>query len=85
MKKYEKVRSTIKPQNIIIDKYSVYLNENIKEIEVEDRINKTEFETHVEYEYDMLQYDKDEFILMQSQQIIDTQLALCEIYEGTEV
>ncbi len=85
MKKYEKVRSTVKPQNTIIDKYSVYLNENIKEIEVEDRINKTEFETHVEYEYDMLQYDKDEFILMQSQQIIDTQLALCEIYEGTEV
>ena len=85
MKKYEKVRSTVKPQNTIIDKYSVYLNENIKEIEVEDRINKTEFETHVEYEYDMLQYDKDEFILLQSQQIIDTQLALCEIYVGTEV
>lgn len=40
------------------------------------------------FEYEMIQYGKDEFILNQAaekevlqQQITDTQLALCEVYE----
>ena len=46
----------------------------------------------VGYEYKMLQYDKDEYLKMQiaenaefAEQIINTQLALCELYESTEV
>lgn len=42
----------------------------------------------VGYEFNMVQYSKDEFILQQAtdnaalqQQITDTQLALCEVYE----
>ena len=40
------------------------------------------------YEFNMIQYEKDEYILMMSEknselekQVTDTQLALCEVYE----
>ena len=40
------------------------------------------------YEFNMTQYEKDEYILMMSEknvslekQVTDTQLALCEVYE----
>lgn len=84
-----KVRSTIKPENMVIDEYSVWMNSNIQEIEVEEEIQtedgKVEKKTHIEYEYDMVQYTKDEVIITQAQQITDTQLALCEIYESLGV
>ena len=49
-------------------------------------VKKNEF---VGYEFTMIQYSKDEFILQQAtdnnaalqQQITDTQIALCEVYE----
>lgn len=89
MVNHGKVRSTVKPENMIIDEYSVWMNSNIQEIEVEDEVitedGKVEKKTHIEYEYDMLQYTKDEVIISQSQQITDTQLALCEIYESLGV
>jgi hypothetical protein len=89
MKNYGKVKSTVKPESMVIDEYSVWVNENIEEIEVENEVvtedGKTEKETHIEYQYDMMQYDKDEFIISQSKQITDTQVALCEIYESLGV
>lgn len=75
-----KVRSTEKPESRVIDEYSVWINENIKEIEVateENSIKKTKM-----YEYNQIQYDKDEYIELQAQSILDTQVALCEIYES---
>lgn len=84
-----KVRSTIKPGNMVIDEYSVWINENIQEIEVEDEImtsdGKSEKRKTKMYEYNMLQYEKDEFIMQQSEQITNTQVALCEIYESLGV
>ncbi len=84
-----KVRSTIKPENMVIDEYSVWINENIQEIEVEDEImtsdEKSEKRKTKMYEYNMLQYEKDEFIMQQSEQITNTQVALCEIYESLGV
>jgi len=84
-----KVRSAIKPKNMVIDEYSVWINENIKEIEVEDEIitsdGKFEKRKTKMYEYNMLQYKKDEFIMQQSEQITNTQVALCEIYESLGV
>lgn len=86
MVNHGKVRSTVKPESMVIDEYSVWMNSNIQEIEVEDEVvtddGKVEKRTHIEYEYDMVQYTKDEVIIAQSQQITDTQLALCEIYES---
>lgn len=81
---YGTVKSTIKPDKIEIDEYSVWVNSNIKEIEVQ-----SEDESYTEYEFNQLRYTKDEYIKLIDErnttlesQLTDTQLALCEIYEG---
>lgn len=77
------VRGTEKPDKIIIDEYSVWVNTNITEIQVAD-----EGRNHTEWEWDQERYEKDEYIkIMDSKntalekQIDDTQIALCEVYE----
>lgn len=81
---YGAVRSTVKPDAVEIDEYSVWVNTNITEIVVQ-----LENETHTEYEFNQVRYTKDEYIKMIDErnstlesQLTDTQLALCEIYEG---
>lgn len=81
---YGKVRSTIKPDEVEIDEYSVWVNSDIKEIEMQ-----SEDKTHTEYEFNQVRYKKDEYIKLIDEknttlesQLTDTQLALCEIYEG---
>lgn len=81
---YGKVRSTVKPDAVEIDEYSVWVNSDIKEIDVQ-----SEDEIHTEYEYNQVRYTKDEYIKLIDErnttlesQLTDTQLALCEIYEG---
>ena len=51
---HNKTQSTIKPNAIDIDEYSVWVAENITEITKEN---------DVLYEYDLVQYTKDEYIL----------------------
>ena len=77
-----KVRSNVKPENTVIDDYSVWVSSDIKEITVSDIETK---EKHIEYEYDLVQYDIKEYILQQANQITDTEIALCEIYESLGV
>lgn len=81
---YGKVRGTVKPDEVEIDEYSVWVNSNIKEIDVQ-----SEDESHTEYEFNQVRYTKDEYIKLIDKrnstlesQLTDTQLALCEIYEG---
>ena len=81
---YGAVRSTVKPEKVEIDEYSVWVNNNITEIEVQ-----SEDESHTEYEFNQVRYTKDEYIKLIDErnttlesQLTDTQLALCEIYEG---
>lgn len=81
---YGKVRSTVKPDEVEIDEYSVWVNSDIKEIDVQ-----LEDEIHTEYEFNQVRYTKDEYIKLIDErnstleaQLTDTQLALCEIYEG---
>lgn len=81
---YGRVRSCVKPESVVIDEFSVWQHTDILEIS-ENVGEENEF---VGYEYKMIQYEKDEFILKQAtenatiqQQITDTQLALCEVYE----
>ena len=76
---YGKVRSTVKP-----DEISVWQHTNIQEVS-ENVGEENEF---VGYEFNMVQYDKNEFILKQakenaelSEQITQTQIALTEVYE----
>lgn len=84
MTDYGKVRSTEKPERIVVDDYSVWVHTDIREIS-ENIGEENEF---AGYEFNMIQYDKNEFIKAQtsenaelSQQITDMQLALCEVYE----
>jgi hypothetical protein len=71
-----KVRACTSPENITIDEYSVWVAENIITVTVQD-----EEGTHTEYEFDLKQYDKDEYIHSMDDQLTDAQLALCELYE----
>lgn len=80
---YEKVQSTVKPKEIETDEYSVWVNSDIHETTVSDETGE-----HTEYEFNQTQYGKDEYIRLLSeqnkalaQQITDTQLALCDVYE----
>lgn len=71
-----KVRAAEAPESLVIDEYSVWIAENITEVTVTD-----EQGTHTEYEFDLKQYDKDEYIHAMDDQLTDAQLALCELYE----
>ena len=78
------VRSSIKPKNIEILKNKVFVSNNITEVE-----KNFDDETYTEYEYELIEYSKDEYIKLLAQKntelensLIETQLALCEIYEG---
>ena len=77
---YGKVRSTVKPEPIVIDDFSVWHHTDIQE--------DSEFHG---YEFRMIQYDKDEYIHMMAEQnrameddLTNTQLALCDVYELLE-
>ena len=71
-----KVRAAEAPENMVIDEYSVWIAENITEVTVTD-----EQGTHTEYEFDLKQYSKDEYIHSMDEQLTDAQLALCDLYE----
>ncbi len=81
---YKSVRSEVCPEPIVFDGKSVLENLNVREIKFE-----LCGAVYTEYEFDQRRYTKDEYIALLSEknaeletQLTDTQLALCEIYEG---
>ena len=87
MTEYKNVHSTIKPNETEIDEYSVWVNEDIREITITDENGE-----HTGYEFNQTQYSKDEYIKLISEQnkdledkLTDTQLAICEVYEMLEI
>lgn len=85
MKDYGKVRSTVRPEEKVIDEFSVWIASDIQgitEAGIDDQEGFTGFE------YNLVQYDKDEYIKLiddknadLEQQMTDTQIALCDVYE----
>lgn len=80
---YGRIRSTVKPEEKVIDDYSVWVNTDIREVEVTH-----EDDVHIEYEFNQVRYSKDEYIKIIDDkntsleaQLTDTQVALCEVYE----
>lgn len=61
---YGRVRSTVKPEPIVIDEFSVWRHTNIQNVS-ENVGEENEF---VGFEYNMIQFTKDEFILQQAAQ-----------------
>ena len=80
MIEHGKTQSTIKPNAIDIDEYSVWVAENITEITIEN---------DVLYEYDLVQYTKDEYIkllverdLTKADAILDLSTIVAELIGG---
>jgi hypothetical protein len=78
MKDYGTVKSTIRPEEIKIDEFSVWVASDIKQVK-ETAGEDTEF---TGFEYELVQYTKDEYIKMQSVQITELQQAIADLYEN---
>lgn len=80
MMDYGVVYSGIRPQDVKIDDYSVWVSTDIKEIDEDGAFG---------FSFLQKRYTKDEYIKLLGEQnrilsdeLTNTQLALCEIYEG---
>lgn len=71
--------SIVAPKSIEIIGDSVFLANNIQPYEKE-----IEGRTMSGYSYEYIRYSKDEYIIKLHEDILDTQLALVELYEGGE-
>lgn len=78
MKNLGTVQSTVRPDPLVIDDFSIWKNSNIKEISVSGSMTGDE---HTEYQYECTQYSKDEFIMQQAADITEAQKGMCELYE----
>lgn len=85
MKDYGRTRSTVRPEEKIIDEFSVWVASDIEEV---SEAGVGDQEGFTGFEYNLIQYDKDEYISLiddknasLEQQMTDTQLALCDVYE----
>lgn len=82
MKNVGKVQcSENQAKELIIGKDTVYVHTNIVKIEEDREGNKVDNL----YECDEIQYDKDEYIKLQSEQITECQLAIIELSENLGV
>lgn len=82
---YGKQKSTVKPDELELTESKVFVSSNITEVN-EPRMN--EQSGFSGYEFDLIEYDKDEYIKIQAEknsalenEVTATQLALCEVYE----
>lgn len=87
MKDFGRQRSTVSPEPMVVDEFSVWVHSDI--VPVEENVGE---ETFTGFEFNMIQYSKDEYIKMMAEknstietQLNNTQLALVELYEGTVV
>ena len=78
-------RSTALPQDVELTAYKVFVASNITEINEPSTGDDPGF---TGYEFNLVEYGKDEYIRMIQQQnesletdMINTQLALCDVYE----
>lgn len=78
MKTFPNTRSAVEPQPKVVDEFSVWIADNIHTVSVPDEDgNERE-----EYEYDLTQYDKDEYIKLIDDRNDDIEMAIVELYES---
>ena len=77
------VKSAVRPEEKVVDDYSVWLATDITENTISDDDGE-----RTEFEYHLIQYTKDEYIKLideknaeLEEQLTGTQLALCDVYE----
>lgn len=77
MKTFPNTRSAVEPQSKVVDEFSVWIADNIHTVTMTDEDgNERE-----EYEYDLTQYDKDEYIKLIDDRNDDIEMAIVELYE----
>ena len=80
MKNHGQTRSTTEPLAVEVTASKVFVASNIEQVTVQD-----ESGTRTEYQYDLTEYEKDEYIKMMNDrteaELTDVQLALCDVYE----
>ena len=81
MEIHHNVRSTIRPDIVSMDAYSVYVATNVTEITVTDTMSEEE-STHTEYKYTMTRYTKDEYIKLKLSEQEDAVLELADLIGG---
>ena len=64
MKDFGRVQSTVKPEPLIVDDFSVWVHTDIEPISI--TVGEDEFNG---FEYNMVQYDKDEYIQQMAEKI----------------
>ena len=86
MKEYGLTRSTVEPKAIEVTESKVFVATDIEQVTTV--IEEQEVQ---EYQFNLTEYDMDEYVKMLSeknialeQQVTDTQLALCDVYEMLE-
>ena len=72
------VESGTKPQNIEILETKVFVNTDIKEVERTDETTQT---TYTIYEFNQVEYTKDEYIAALSNRTNDVEVGLVELFE----
>lgn len=60
---YGRIRSTVRPEEQVVDEFSVWVNTDIQEVKVDH-----DGDVHTEFEFKQIQYSKDEFIELISEQ-----------------
>ena len=82
---YGKQRSTVKPIEIELTESKVFVASNITTIEEPGTDEQQGF---IGFEFNLVEYSKDEYIKIQAErnftlenEVIATQMALCEVYE----
>ena len=72
---YGKVRSTVKPDPLVIDDFSVWESTDIQDV---NEPGTEEMPGFVGYEYQLKQYENETL----SGEVTSLELAMCEIYEA---
>ena len=83
MKNHGQTRSTTEPLAVEVTASKVFVASNVEQITVQDQSGE-----RTEYQYDLMEYEKDEYIKMMNDrnetteaELTDVQLALCDVYE----
>lgn len=78
MKTFPNTRSAVEPQPKVVDDYSVWISDNVHTVTVTDE----EGNEREEFEYDLTQYGKDEYIRLMDDRTDDVEMAIVELYES---
>jgi len=85
LKDFGIVKSAVRPEPMVIDELSVWINTDIQETTEPGMVDG---EVERGFQFHMIQYPKDEYIHMMAEknaalegQMTDLQMALCDVYE----